>query len=208
LVLTITIIGFGPTNESGPIFVPLSHKKSSMKLSLIKLLSIFIIAFSTWGCQKDHIVSEGQDILFQQEYINYAWGYQHNGFIIESNGNVLTFKNPDKWNFPDKDKKLTEQQVKENISLCTLTGKKITKTELQKYINYIDNISSSKITALKNVGADMGSLVYYCYQFSESNSTYKAAIIKMEGDYECENLNFYSKRVVDWMKDISLNIPR
>jgi hypothetical protein len=179
-----------------------------MKRSFIRLLSILIIAFSACGCQKDHLVNEGQDILFQREYINYAWGYQHNGFIIESNGNVLTFNNPDKWNFPDKDKKLTEQQVKENISLCTLSDKKISKTELQKYFNYIDNISSSKITAPKSVGADMGSLVYYCYQFSENSSAYKASIIKMEGDYECENLNFYSKRVVDWMKDIYLDIPR
>lgn len=54
----------------------------------------------------------------------------------------------------------------------------------------------------------MGSLVYYCYLFPEDSSTYKASIIKMEGDYECENLNFFSKRVVDWMNDIFLNIPR
>ena len=178
-----------------------------MRLGFIRLISILIIAFSACGCQKDHLVSAGQDILFQREYINYAWGYQHNGYIIESNGNVLTFNNPLKWNFPDKDKKLTEQQVKENISSCTLTGKKVPKNELQKYINYIDNISFSKVTAVKNVGADMGSLVYYCYQFSENSSTYKASIIKMEGDYECENLNFYSKRVVDWMEDIFLKSP-
>lgn len=179
-----------------------------MKLSFLKSLSVLIITISTSGCNKDYILSQGQKILFQQEYINNAWNYQHHGFIIDSDGNVLTFDKPDKWNSPDKDNKLTEMQVNENISSCTLTGKKISKTELQKYINYIDNISSSKVTAPKHVGADMGSLVYYCYRFSENSSTYKAAIIKMEGDFECENLNFYSKRVVAWMKDIFLNISR
>lgn len=179
-----------------------------MKLSFFKFLSVLIIAVFLNGCQKDYVVSEGQKILFQQEYINYAWGYQHRGFIIDSYGNVLTFDNPDKWIFPDKDNKLTAKQVSENISSCRLTGKKISKNELQKYINYIDNISSSKITSPRHVGADMGSLVYYCYQFSENSSVYKASIIKMEGDFECENLNFFSKRVVAWMKDIFLNIPR
>jgi hypothetical protein len=177
-----------------------------MKLRLVKFWSVLIIAVSFSGCKKDYIVSEGQDILFQQEYINYAWGYQHNGFIIDINGNVLTFNKPDKWNFPDKDGKLTDQQINENITSCTLTGIKISQTELHKYINYIDNISSSKITAQKNVGADMGSLIYYCYQFSENSSTYKATKIKMEGDYECENLNFYSKKVVGWMNDIKTSI--
>lgn len=166
------------------------------------------VAISFFGCKKVHMVSQGQKILFQQEYVNYAWGYQHNGFIIDSEGNVLTFDKPDKWNWPDKNNMLSETQVNENISLCTSTGKKIPKAELQKYVNYIKYISSSKVTAPRHVGADMGSLVYSCYQFLESSSTYKAATIKMEGDFECENLNFYSKRVVVWMKDIFLNISR
>ncbi|MBA4321197.1 MAG: hypothetical protein C0408_00120 [Odoribacter sp.] len=179
-----------------------------MKLHSVKLLSFLLLAFSLNGCQKDYIVSDKQDILFMQEYINYAWGYQHSGFIIESNGNVLSFNNPDKWNFPDKDNKLTKEKIQENILSCTLTGKVIPGAELQKYVNHIDNISSSKISSMKNVGADMGSLVYYCYQFSENSSTYKATRIKMEGDFECENLNFFSKKVVVWMKSISTSISR
>ena len=179
-----------------------------MKMSFVKQFSVLIFTAFISGCQKDYIVGKGQEILFQQEYVNYAWGFQHNGYIIDIDGNVLTFKNPDKWNFPDKDSKLTDQQVKENIASSTLTGKKISKTDLHKYINYIDNISSSKITSPRNAGADMGSLVYYCYQFSENSSIYKATKIKMEGDFECENLNFYSKRVVDWMKNISNSLSR
>jgi len=178
-----------------------------MNQGFIKLIIATVIVISLSGCQKNYIVSEGQDILFQQEYTNYAWGYQHYGFIIDSDGNILKFNKPEKWNTPDKFNKLTVQQVKENISSCTLTGKRISRTELQKYINYIDNISSSKITAPKTVGADMGSMLYYCYQFSENSSTYRSTIIKMEGDTQCENLNFFSKKVVDWMKDISHTIP-
>ena len=177
-------------------------------MRFVKLLFLLIITVSISGCEKSFVVSKGQEILFQQEYINYAWGFQHNGFVIDINGNVLTFDKPDKWNFPDKDGKLTEQQVKENIASCTLTGKMISKTDLYRYINYIDNISSSKVTAPKNTGADMGSLVYYCYQFSENSGTYKATKIKMEGDYQCENLNFFSKKVVHWMKKINDSLPR
>lgn len=178
-----------------------------MKPGRINLLSVLVFSFLLTGCQKDYIVSEGQDILFQQEYINYAWSYQHYGYIIDSDGNVFSFNKPAIWNYPDKDNKLSEQQAKENISNCTFTGKQIPKTELQKYINYINNISASRISSPRNVGADMGSLIYYCYQYSESSLTYKATKIKMEGDVQCENLNFFSKKVVDWMNEIRTEIP-
>jgi hypothetical protein len=160
------------------------------------------------GCEKNYSLSESQKIVFQQEYVNYAWGYQHHGIIIDNEGNVLTYDNPENWNFPDNNKILSVEQANENISSCTITGRKIPKAELQKYINYIDNISASKVSAPKSAGADMGSMVSYCYRLSEDTQTYKAYIIKMEGDIECENLNFYSRRVADWLKDILDNTSR
>jgi hypothetical protein len=158
------------------------------------------------GCKKNYVISDKQAVLFQFEYVNYAWGYQHNGFVIDNEGNVLTYINPEDWNFPDKDFCLSENQVAENIISCIQSGKKISKEELQKYTNYIKNIASSKVTALKNEGADAGSSEFICYQFSESNGTYKGYLIKLEGDFTCENLNFYSKKVVAWMRDIGNSI--
>ncbi len=174
-----------------------------MKTFLAKIFfSLFTILFIT-GCKKNMVISENQIILFQVDYINYAWGYLHTGFIIDSEGNVLTYKNPEDWNFPDKDFSINQNQIKENISKCTSSGIKIPKAELQKYAHHIKNISSSKVTALKNVAADAGSIQYTCYQFFEKSGTYKSCLIKMEGDFTCENLNFFSKKVSIWLKSIS-----
>ncbi len=177
-----------------------------MTLMLKKILFISLIAIFLSGCKKEYILSENQQILFQFEYINYAWGYQHNGFMIDSEGNVRTYLNPDEWNFQDNDLSIGEAQLNENISKCNLDNRKISQEELLKYSSYIKNISSSKITALKNVAADAGSSEFICYQYSESTKTYKGYLIKMEGDFTCENLNFYSKKVVAWMRDIGANL--
>lgn len=85
-------------------------------------------------------------------------------------------------------------------------GKKIPAEELQKYTNFINNIASSQVTAEKNVAADAGSAEYICYQYSESTNTYKGSVIKKEGDFTCENLNFHSKKVTAWMKEINSRI--
>jgi hypothetical protein len=172
-----------------------------MKTFFIYIIFVLLIAFTISGCKKNVAIDEKQAILFQVDYVNYAWGYKHNGFLVDNQGNILTYKNPQIWNFPDKD--FSESQVRDNIGNCLNTGKKIPNEELKKYANHIKNISSSKVTALKNVSADAGSIEYICYQFSEKTGIYKGTLIKMEGDFTCENLNFFTKKVTTWLKNIN-----
>jgi hypothetical protein len=180
----------------------------AMKFLPVKIIFLSLIILFTTGCKKNNIINDKQKILFQFEYVNYAWGYQHNGFFIDNDGNVLTYNKPENWNFPDNDRSIGEIQVLENLGKCSFSGTRIGREEFQKYTNFIKNIASSKITAMKNVAADAGSYEYICYQYSGTNQTYKGYLIKMEGDFSCENLNFYSKKVVLWMKEIEKNLPK
>lgn len=179
-----------------------------MKTPKTKILLLLSFILLLTGCKKDYMISDKQAILFQIDYVNYAWGYQHNGIMIDREGNVLEYNNPENWNFADDNLILNENAVAENISLCDLTGIKISKDDLIKYSKYINNIASSKVTALKNVAADAGSLVFLCYQYSENTHSYKGYLIKMEGDFTSENLNFYSKKVVAWLKDVKNNTSK
>jgi hypothetical protein len=170
-----------------------------MKFSYgIYSLLLILTAIMT-GCKKNIAISDRQAILFEFEYVNYTLNYNHYGFLIDTEGNVLSYNNPETWNFPDRDLRISESNVAENLSLCAHTGIRIPKSELQKYSNHIRNIASSKITALKNETDDAGSTEYICYQYSENSGMYKGTIIKMEGDFTCENLNFYSRNVAEWM---------
>ncbi len=172
-----------------------------MKVQRINIVLLVCISFF-FGCKKSYIVSEEQKIFFQYEYINFTDEIQHHGIIIDNEGNVLAYDKPEKWNFPGNDNILTGAEVEENLSFCLTTGRQIPLNELQKYVNFIDNISASKISAPRLKSSSMGSHFYYCFQYSEINDTYKAVIIKQEGDIECENLNFYSKKIVEWIKGI------
>ena len=182
-------------------FLKEKNKLISMKFQS-KIIIIFLIALFMTGCNKNHVVTEKQHILFQYQYINYAWGYNHEGFFIDDKGNIMTYKNPEGWNFHDQNYNLTENQLNENISKCVNSDIKISREELARFSSYIDNIASSKITAMKNVAADAGTSVFICYNFVEESSIYNGFLIKMEGDFTCENLNFYSKKVSLWLKDI------
>jgi hypothetical protein len=168
----------------------------------ILLTFIVISAASVESCRKGNGLSSDQKILFQYSYVNYAWGTNNQGLIVDNEGNILIYNQPEKWNFPDKNLNLTEAQVAENLSYCTSTGRKVTDAELQKYASYITNLAASKVTAKKTVAADMGTFNYYCFSYSSGTPSYKQVTIKTMGDYECENLNFYTKKVVEWMNQM------
>jgi hypothetical protein len=97
--------------------------------------------------------------------------------------------------------------VAENITLCRKSGISVSREELIKYASHIGNIAASKVTALRNVGADAGSVQFICYEVKGSG-VYKGTLIKLEGDFTCENLNFFSKKIVSWMKEINGRLSR
>lgn len=170
----------------------------------ILVLNLFVLILT--GCNKDFILSDEQEILFQYEYQNNAWGSQHFGYFVDRKGNILTYNMPEAWNYADKDQMIYQDQMIENLGYCTISDKSIPLSELEKYTRHIPNISSSKVSAVRNTGADMGSHTFICYKFDEAFRVYKGFLIKMEGDNTSENLNFFSKKVVSWMKDINQDI--
>lgn len=177
-----------------------------MKFNSTKLTFIVLLVSFFTGCNKDQIISDKQQILFQYDYNNAAWGIQHNGFLIDNKGNLLVYNNPENWNQHDNFYVLTDNQFTENIQQCKLSMEKIPIEELHKYTNHIRNIALSKVSARRNVANDKGTSEFICYQYSESTKTYEGHLIKMDGDFTCENLNFYSKKVAAWMRDIENKI--
>jgi hypothetical protein len=177
-----------------------------MKMLSGKLISILGLLTFLNSCQKIYVVSKSQDILFQFELIKTTGIRVHQGFFVDSGGHILSFNLPEKWNFPKDDQTISQKELLENVSFCKPTGKTITAEELQKHINAIDNMAASKVSAPKANNSESGTSSFYCYQFSESSLIYKRTIIKTEGDLKCENLNFYSKKIVIWMNEIRKSV--
>jgi hypothetical protein len=173
-----------------------------MKIQFFSFCIILFIVTALSGCSKTYNAGKSQDILFQAEYLSNIGNSVHRGIIVDVKGNILTYNNPAKWHFPDDDQILGKNEVIENISSATMSDYKISPAELQKFLNHIDNIAASKVTLPKSHKSDSVTLSFYCYQYSESSLEYKRTIIKTEGNTNCENLNFYSKKIVNWLNEL------
>jgi len=167
----------------------------------IFILGLFVLILT--GCDKDFTLSDEQEILFQYDYQNYAWGRQHSGYFIDRKGNILTYNMPEEWTHTDNDLIIFQEQMMENLDKCVISDLSVPLPELEKFTRHIPNLSLSKVSAIRNTGADMGSHTFICYKFDDTFKVYKGFLIKMEGDNTCENLNFFSKKVVSWLKGIN-----
>jgi hypothetical protein len=179
-----------------------------MKRHSLKFIILIAFCYLSVSCQKTYVVSKSQEILFQVEYLNNVEVYEHWGYFIDVKGNVFSYNLPEKWNFPGDDQTITKKDAMENLAACKIVEIKVPQEELQKYTNYIDNIAASKVTMTKSKSTIEGTLSYYCYQYSENSSSYKRSVIKTRGHSKCENLNFYSKKVVLWMNEIGAHVPK
>ncbi len=171
-----------------------------MKNFLISAILVSLL----FGCIQ--IIEYRQDdvrpMIFQSEYTNYAWGYNHNGWIMESSGEVKRFQKKASWVFPDSLGYIAENDMQKNILACDSIMASVSPNVFSKYANKAFTCANGTLTKPKNTMADAGEHIYCFYLYDAGRKKYKRFILDMTGDWSQENLAPNAKEVVDWMKTI------
>jgi len=167
------------------------------------LLSILL--FGLISCEKE-APTIVQHILFEKHHTNYALGYQNNGYLIDSMGNVRTFnlsKDTIKWNETDKDGYISVAKMNENLAHCKTISGFIQQDTLNYYSNKIWDASYGKITEPVNLIADAGITTYSAFVFEKKSNRYQKIIIKTCGDWMIDNSAPESESIYQWMQKIN-----
>lgn len=168
------------------------------RLRFLYLLSLTLV-FT--GCYKEKFESIPHG-YYTLEYENHAWGHQHSGWILDTDGKVKEFNLPENWNTPDSLGYLTENEIIENISYCKNEIDKFSKRKMYKFNKKIQNAANGNITSKKNTANDAGQTEYYCFFYDENKNAYKKINLSTEGDFSYHNESDEAKEIVDWLKKI------
>jgi|GEM_PF-209761 len=150
-----------------------------------------------------------QKIVFEQHYVNSAWGYQNKGYLIDSSGYVRTFdlsKDSIKWNEPDKDGFISTEKMNENLAHCKSIAGLINKDSLSYYAGKIWAASQGKISEPVNQMADAGSIVYSAFIFDKETKRYKKVMLKTWGDRMIDNNAPEAVSIYKWMEKLNAEI--
>lgn len=172
-----------------------------------KVLFIFIIISVLFGCKKENDVllnsaTPNQKVFFEFELINFAWGKQHQGWFIDSSGNIFTYRNPAEWVYADTTGEISESEMAENLSKTNLSTVTINKHELYKKVALIEKASRGAFGNRGQAGADMGAWCYYAYTFDPQEKVYKRHLLSQTGDWQISNLSREAAELAAWLAKI------
>lgn len=170
------------------------------KLRLLFVLALLIGAFSCRETE-DVFFSVNDEIAFQFEYTNYAWGKQHYGFIITSDGTKYSFNNPENWISPENSI-IKAEDLLTNLATCTNEGK-VDLTELNRMKNLVLKVDETQLTKSQNTMYDAGSENYSFYVKDSAKGTFRQVTLLNRGDYFQKNADEDAQEIAEWL--IQLN---
>ena len=157
------------------------------------------------GCvqTKDFGPEDVSTLIFQSEYTNNAWGYNHNGWVMDSTGKVKRFQKSAPWVFPDSLGYIAEKDMQKNFSVCDSVLTEIDPQEFSLYAEKALTCVDGTLTKPENKMFDAGEHANVFYLYGADRKRYKRVILKMSGDWSQDNLAPNAKEVVDWMIKIN-----
>jgi hypothetical protein len=168
-----------------------------MKKTILYLSIMLFLA----GCEKktENYPNADQQILFQVEYNNWAWGYSHDGIVIDSSGNVRYFKFPKNWNYPDTAGYISESDMNKNLQQLDTVLFTIEKNTLLKYFSLLKDAAEGQISKPVNRMFDAGETTYSGFLYDLYSNRYKHILIKMVGDWSRDNDSSEAEEIYNWL---------
>ena len=162
----------------------------------------FIVLFT--GCEKTiyDLTDLNQVVIFQTEYINHAWGFQHSGVFIDTLGNARSYSLPNSWNLPDEDSYISKSDLQENYSKAVDIQCFVEEDEIIYYFNKLYQAQFGSLTDPKHVAADAGSTSYFGYLYNSKKDMYKQVLLRQNGDVLIENKSSGAKQIYDWLRNL------
>lgn len=153
--------------------------------------------------EDNQIIYDKKQVLFQYQYINYAWVYQRYGFYIDASAKVWSFDKPQTWNELNSDTKLIEEsKLSQNLSKCSVGSLIVDSTQLLKYAKLINSAAKGTLSTPVSVMADAGIHKYVAYQYNSQSKTYNEILIYQWGDLEIINLSEEAKEIKLWLESL------
>jgi hypothetical protein len=173
----------------------------------MKNIGLLFCLMLALGCSKNDNteVSLNQAVLFQVEYENYAWSYQHSGFIIDSSGAVRKFSLPETWQRADSDGYISASGMHANIQQLDPVFCHINKDTLKKYILKLGLVAPYGLTQPEFGSCDGGIVQYSGFVYNSYTNKYKRILIKETGDELINNKSPEADKIYNWLLNIQKN---
>ncbi len=170
-------------------------KKTVIPIAIVILTGLLLSCTKErCNCEKD------QPVLFQYEYINFAWGYRHHGFMITADGNIHGFRQPAGWKECDSTGLISSADLEFNLNQCDTLFGAVDTDSLVGFFNQVEEIRTGEIQDIELNIADAGTGVFSAWYWNSEAEMYEKVFLISNGDANMRNTNSKVLPLVEWLK--------
>ncbi|HEY6952906.1 MAG TPA: hypothetical protein VI758_10895 [Bacteroidota bacterium] len=140
-------------------------------------------------------------IYFETEYVNFSWGYVHNGWFIDTAGNVISYdlaKSGTQW-VPNSNELYGEAELWAKIHHNDTLRTQVPLDTLEALRSLAVASVGGKYSDTTCPGADMGAFVYACYVYQADSLKFRRTVLRVYGDCRYYNTSPSAIELADWM---------
>jgi len=168
--------------------------KSLNFFTCFALASVIMIS-----CTEKYDGQDIQQIYFEYYYVNNAWGFSYNHWIIDSDGNVRSIKNP------DSVIQIDLADLNSYLANFDTVLFKIDESVLYEYVDMIKDAAKGEIDSETRNWADYGKTVYNCFTYEDER--YKTVLLSEDSDaFEKHNLETSAQELDNWLKGLNEDV--
>lgn len=171
-----------------------------MNLSKLKMLFFMLPFLLSASCVHEELETkpEQMTIYFQFEYVNHAWTYQHQGFIIDQAGKVYDYEQPENWDWPE-DNQINRQNFESNLSQAEARLSLLDESDIRTAGILALQARHGELTEPNHVMADAGTEVYAVYVAEKDSPTLTRYLLQQRGDLYQKNTSSASDQLTQWL---------
>ncbi len=159
-----------------------------MKVSILLVLFVLLAGCSTEPPTKPEPVT--QWVLGGEEYVNWAWGYNHWATYLDSLGQIDTVRYAlaDSVWMLGVNNVYTRAEVARLLRDALPLSRRVSNDTLQRISGLIRPVSAGAYSDTLYRGADQGEWISFVYLYDRGSDTYRRIELKVWGDWTYTNL--------------------
>jgi hypothetical protein len=145
-----------------------------------------------------------QRVLFQQSFVNYAWGYQNRGWFVDNQGTMKAYRvtNAEYWVRPDSGY-ISVDDLLSNYAQADRIIYEIPANELRQKYGLIASAASGEISERSRSAYDAGLVQFSCYWWNPDRGMFKEILLSLSGDWSQNNLSPAAMELDSWLKRLN-----
>ncbi|QRQ99905.1 hypothetical protein [Dyadobacter sandarakinus] len=171
--------------------------------TLSRWLGLLLLAAPVTGCDEGLDEAPGQEVFFEVNHANGAWGSQYKGFLIDKDGHIRKYNDAGMASGLKGSMPLTSRELDEKLAAMVLAPETIASGDLNTWVSRIGAIADTAYSKPVRAGADAGITRYYAYRYDQAKAQYTAVLLRQSGDELIDSRDEAALQIADWLKGVS-----